>query len=704
MKLSSKILSFSAAAALAASAAPWSAFAESEYGQVRVIVENYNFTDDSAAWSGELMDVWVDIDENSTALSAAAEAIEAEGYTITGADVGYVTDINGVGTETSAGGWSGWCCTLNDWITSEGIGSYTVAGGTLEDGDEICFKYTIDWGADVGSDWASNDTTLIDLEFSTGTLDKEFDPSVSEYTLTIDDGSEGVFVTPTAANKNFQVRTYKSNYTPDIKGSEFKRSEEIPVADGDKLYIGVGNTAWPTMNSGQTETVYTINIAADNSSDDQAAAEEVDMLIEAIGEVTADSAEAIEAARAAYERLTDEQKELCQNYQLLLDAEEAFAQLEQPQEQIKAFGEIFDETTKYLLEGDAPSVGSIGGEWTVIGLARSGELTAEFAKGYYENAVKYISDIGSSKLDRSKSTENSRLVLALTSIGCDASDIEGYNLLEPLADFDFVKKQGINGPAWALIAFDSAEYEIPETNAENPATREKLVQYIIDAQLSDGSWALDGENSDIDTTAMMITALVPYSVENEDAASAVDKAVEWLSSVQNEDGSFGINGKASCETTAQVIVALSAAGIDSANDERFVKNELSVCDALCGFYVGNGQFASSMGSAENRLATEQAYYAMTAYDRFANGEYSLFDMTDAGLTIFEPIYTIDVVKPDNLDDVVDNDIKINIPDAGEELIPKNENDPLPDTGAAAGSGLLAAAVCSLFAALRRKNK
>lgn len=60
---------------------------------------------------------------------------------------------------------------------------------------------------------------------------------------------------------------------------------------------------------------------------DAAAAKAVDDLIDAIGEVTADSGEAIKAARAAYDALTDTQKELVKNYEKLLAAEELYEEL-----------------------------------------------------------------------------------------------------------------------------------------------------------------------------------------------------------------------------------------------------------------------------------------------------------------------------------------------------------------------------------------
>ena len=78
---------------------------------------------------------------------------------------------------------------------------------------------------------------------------------------------------------------------------------------------------------------------------------------------------------------------------------------------------------RHLLNSPVPSVGSIGGEWMVIGLARSGKISKEFSDGYYSNAESYVKTVGSNKLHRSKSTENSRMIIALTAIGKDPRDI-----------------------------------------------------------------------------------------------------------------------------------------------------------------------------------------------------------------------------------------------------------------------------------------
>lgn len=77
--------------------------------------------------------------------------------------------------------------------------------------------------------------------------------------------------------------------------------------------------------------------------------------IDAIGEVTLDSKDAIEAARAAYDKLTDEQKKLVPNYETLTKAEETYAALadaaavKEVEDLIDAIGEV-DENSKEAIE------------------------------------------------------------------------------------------------------------------------------------------------------------------------------------------------------------------------------------------------------------------------------------------------------------------------------------------------------------------
>ena len=94
----------------------------------------------------------------------------------------------------------------------------------------------------------------------------------------------------------------------------------------------------------------------------------------------------------------------------------------------------------------APEVGSISGEWAIIGLARSGyAVPANYYEDYYARVEKYVKNC-SGVLHERKYTEYSRVILALTAIGRDPSKVAGYNLLMPLGDFEKTIWQGLNGP------------------------------------------------------------------------------------------------------------------------------------------------------------------------------------------------------------------------------------------------------------------
>lgn len=379
-------------------------------------------------------------------------------------------------------------------------------------------------------------------------------------------------------------------------------------------------------------------------------ADEVIALINAIGVVDLTKGDVIAKARAAYDALSAADKKLVTNYQTLLDAEAAYAKL--VAELGKKADSIYKTTGDYLAKLGTPGVGSIGGEWMVLGLARSGRTVP---KGYYDAVVKYVKDNidSNGRLDKNKATENARIILALTAIGKDVTNVDGYDLLAGLNEMSYLSKQGINGAIFTLIALDSHNY-----TPAGDVTRDKLVQAILDAQISgDGGWSLDGKNADVDMTAMAIQALAAYYKSNSSAKKAVDKGLSWLSSVQQNDGGFTSWGAANSESCAQVIVALTALGIDPAKDSRFIKNGVSVLDALCSFAVNGGGFKHlATETSANGMATEQGFYALVAYYRLLNGQTSLYDMTDVKLEGVKAEEPVD--DTDKSDDTADTDTPV----------------------------------------------
>lgn len=352
--------------------------------------------------------------------------------------------------------------------------------------------------------------------------------------------------------------------------------------------------------------------------------ETVEDLIDAIGaNVTLDSEAAITAAKSAYDALSDEDK-------ALVDADKvdaltaAIIRLNQLKhaDLMANLDTIYKTTGDFMATLGTPTVNSTGGEWMVIGLARSGRTVPA---GYYDNVVEYVKAKADAneRLHPTKVTDNARVILALTAIGKDVTSVGGHNLLKGLDNMDYVQTQDINGPIFTLIALDSHNYP-----TMGDVTREKLIQVILDAQLNDGGWNLSAENADPDMTAMAIQALAPYYKTNETVKAAVDKALEALSALQRTDGGFGSWDTVNSESCAQVIVALTALGIEPTADSRFVKNGHTVLDALAGFYVTGGGFRHTAGGERNDMATEQGYYALAAYYRFLNGQTSLYDMSD----------------------------------------------------------------------------
>ena len=290
----------------------------------------------------------------------------------------------------------------------------------------------------------------------------------------------------------------------------------------------------------------------------------------------------------------------------------------------------------------APEVSSIGGEWAVLGLARSGySVPTDYFDTYYANVEKYVKSC-KGVLHERKYTEYSRVIIGLTAIGRDPSNVAGYNLLTPLGDFDKTIWQGLNGPIWALIALDSGNYTIPKnTTAKTQATRQLYIDEILNRQQKDGGWTLDDtRDSDPDMTAMVLQALAKYQSQPA-VKTATDKALTYLSKAQDRNGGFASWGTVNAESAAQVIVSLCELGIDL-NDSRFVKNGHGLIENLLTFRQSNGSFTHTLDSAEgnNQMATEQGFYALVAIDRAENGKNSLYRMGDVTKATTKPSTTV----------------------------------------------------------------
>lgn len=305
---------------------------------------------------------------------------------------------------------------------------------------------------------------------------------------------------------------------------------------------------------------------------------------------------------------------------------------------------IVDATLSSTLAQEKAALTSpdFGSEWVILGLARSGYLEkgSKYFNDYYTRVAAYASkatknaqELGApaGALHLVKCTENSRLIIALSALGRDARSVGKCDLTAPYEKFSWIEGQGLNSVVFALIALDTVGYETKDTTI-----RQQCISYILGRQLSDGGWNYqeDAATSDPDMTAMSLQALANYQ-EQEKVQAAVSAAVGRLSAMQNSDGSYTSYEAVNSESISQVIAACAALGIDPHTDSRFVKNGKSAVDALLTFYnTEKKAFHHTMKDKDGNptdvdgMATEQAAYAMTAYQRLMNGKTSLYDMSD----------------------------------------------------------------------------
>lgn len=256
----------------------------------------------------------------------------------------------------------------------------------------------------------------------------------------------------------------------------------------------------------------------------------------------------------------------------------------------------------------APSTGSIGGEWAVIGLAKSGipaEENQEYFDLYYDD-VRAKAKANKGKLDDTYYTEYARVSLGLAAIGKSPENVEGYNLFEPLDQQAQVTEQGLNAVAFALIAANVTG--IPLNNED--AYVDLLVDEIERSKLYD-------DRRSVDYTAMCVQGLSDY-LDREKVKTTVAHCIDGLAKLQEDDGSYG-----NCESTAECIIALTAAGIDPAEDSRFIKEGNSLLDGLLEFKGKNG-YVHIRGENSDKfnplMPTEKALLALDSVKLFREGK------------------------------------------------------------------------------------
>ena len=285
-----------------------------------------------------------------------------------------------------------------------------------------------------------------------------------------------------------------------------------------------------------------------------------------------------------------------------------------------------DGAAQYLTSGD-------NSDWTIFALARAGKPVPA---GYAQSVTDQLAQ---NEGQFSSPTDLEKAILILRATGSDPTRFNGTNLVDQLAAWPDLDQYGVTACIYGLLALDSGNYTVPAGSAW---TRDRLMAGILSYQNTDGGFSLGaGQPEDPDLTAMALTALAPHNSDGT-VSAAVRKALGYLQAVQRPDGGFvpTMDTAESAESDAQVVIALSALGINPTTDERFARYQTSggtvarvtILDNLLGFKQSDGAFAHTASGASDIFATQQALMALTAYRSLTRSGPALYDLSGLPVT------------------------------------------------------------------------
>jgi hypothetical protein len=221
--------------------------------------------------------------------------------------------------------------------------------------------------------------------------------------------------------------------------------------------------------------------------------------------------------------------------------------------------------------------------------------------------------------DESDAREYANKIIGLYSVGKDAGNINGRDLIAELKSKQMDSGsfgEDLNSTYWAIIALSMANAN------ESSDEISKAINYLISQQNDDGGFssANKGKTSEADATGAVLFALANFS-DNEEVANCVTRAIYYLNDVKIENGGFAFGNTATAESTAYAIIGL-VANEENITSEKWTKDNKTMIDALINFQFRNGSFRHSLDGASDSMATRQALLALS-YLKEKYGEYTI---------------------------------------------------------------------------------
>ena len=219
---------------------------------------------------------------------------------------------------------------------------------------------------------------------------------------------------------------------------------------------------------------------------------------------------------------------------------------------------------------------------------------ADVPSGFYDEYLQALADWLDLAVKRGKTVYIPGAIRTVTAMGLDVTDFAGHDLMDALRKPELVEAD--EDRLDMLMDLDAAG---DAGKAEEFNTlREQLLTEALARQQSSGEFrytskwpaelkqkGVDGEPDRFDyilLTAKSVQALAPYQ-NRKDVATAIDKALNYLSEQQLSSGGFLKYGAEDVAEDAAVMELLAALGI-SLTDERFTKDGHTVLDGMMGWY------------------------------------------------------------------------------------------------------------------------
>lgn len=224
-----------------------------------------------------------------------------------------------------------------------------------------------------------------------------------------------------------------------------------------------------------------------------------------------------------------------------------------------------------------------------------------------------------------------KIVLFVTAMGKDATDIRGFNLIEAMAKkSNYANTVADMLDATMLLAFDSGNYQLP--TGDDYITRAQLVKNVTgQVGTAIAKVATASTWSTVDDVAMPLQALYPYISGDDNAATAkaVAKGTHFMESLQNQKGAYAAWGSDNnAWSLAQVMTAMGQLRInpcDESDGSDFIKEGKTVLDAASAFVNVDEKTVD-----ENLMGyqPEQLLRGLNAVIRVMENAASIYDLSD----------------------------------------------------------------------------